>query len=130
MYIFYLIETLQSPVLCKVLDHVLYIYIAPAWKISIHTLSSSSVGDNISCFRSLLYFSPHNLPLPLSFSVTSPVSILSSSCCLYPLFNMDAFSLLTIDNTITSPDTVSQYSSLRIHVSSPLFSMIRHFSLT
>ena len=32
------------------------VYIAPAWYISIHTLSSSSVGDNISCFRSLLYF--------------------------------------------------------------------------
>ena len=43
--------------------------ISPDWHISIHILSSSSVGDNISCFRSLLYFSPHLLPSPLSFSV-------------------------------------------------------------
>ena len=34
------------------------ISIAPAWKTSIHTLYFSSVGDNISCFRSLSYFSP------------------------------------------------------------------------
>ena len=38
--------------------------ITPAWKISIHTLSFSSVGDNITCFLSLSYFSPMT---PVSF---------------------------------------------------------------
>ena len=86
--------------------------IAPVWKISIHTLSSSSVGDNISYFRSLLYFSPHNLPSPLPFSVSPIVLVPSFFCWLSHLLYTDAFRLFTIDKPITVPNTISQHNPL------------------
>ena len=49
-----------------------------AWNVSIHTLSYSSAGDSISCFRSLLYLSPHNVLSSASFNVSSPLSYPSS----------------------------------------------------
>ena len=70
------------------------------------------MSDNISCFCSPLYFSQHNFPSPLPFSVTSPVPLPSSSCWLSPLYNTDAISLFTIDNPILSHNTISQHTTL------------------
>ena len=41
--------------------------IDPAWHLSIHILFSSSVGDSISCFCSLLYLSPNNVSSSVPF---------------------------------------------------------------
>ena len=108
MYVFSHQDIAQSCPLQGILSRL--VFIAPTWHISIHPLSSSSVGGHISCFRSLLYLSPHPLPSPLPFSVSPTVSIASSSCWLSPLFNTDNFSFFTIDTPITPPNTIFQHS--------------------
>ena len=65
------------------------------WFLSIHTLSSSSVCANVSCFRSLLYLSPHLLKSELSFRVSSTEPFPSPSTWLYPIFNAPSFRLFT-----------------------------------
>ena len=44
--------------------------IYPTWFLSIHTLSPSTVGTNVSCFHSLLYLSPHLLSPDPPFRVS------------------------------------------------------------
>ena len=41
--------------------------VSPSWCLSIHSLSSNLVGDNVSCFRSFLYLSPYILSPPSPF---------------------------------------------------------------
>ena len=91
-------------------------------------LSSSSVGDNISCFCSLLYFSLHDLSSPLPFRTSPPVSIPSFSCWLSSfLTRMLSVCLRLI---IQSHHPIQYHNTaFFIHVLSPLSSMTRHFIL-
>ena len=45
--------------------------LCPTWFFSIHTLSSSSIGANVSWFHSLFYFYPHPLKLDSTFHVST-----------------------------------------------------------
>ena len=77
--------------------------LCPTWFFSIHSLSSSSVGANVSCFRSLIYFSPHPLKLDSSFHVSTTESFPSPSSWLSPLFNTSSFSVFTSSSILSSP---------------------------
>ena len=88
--------------------------IDPAWNLSIYTLPFSSAGDNIGCFRSLLYFPPHNVSSSATFHVLSPPSFSSSSYWLSSPFNINTFILFTIDDPTLSSNTIPQQSPIHL----------------
>ena len=88
--------------------------IDPTWNLSIHTLSSSSIGNSISCFRSLLYLFPHNVSSSVLFDVPSPPSFPSSSCWLYSLLNENYFISFTIDAPTLSSNAIPQQSPIHL----------------
>ena len=97
------------------------------WNYSIHTLSSSSISDSISCFRSLLYLFPHNVSSSIPFDVPSPRSFPSSSCWLYSLLN----NFFSFNLPLTpQPYHLILYHSkvLFIYVFYPFSSIIKHFA--
>ena len=63
------------------------------WSLSLQNVSFSSIGTNISCFRSLLYLSSHKFPSDSPFQVSSTQSFPTVSTWLYPLFYTPSFSL-------------------------------------
>ena len=70
-------DTIQPQSLEKIYSQIQRAY--QIWLLFIHTLSFISVGASISCFRSLLYISPHKLPLELPFQVFPTPSFPSTS---------------------------------------------------
>ena len=76
--------------------------VSPSWRLSIHSLSSSLLRDDVSFFRSFLYLSPQTLSLSLSFLVSTTQFFQSSFTWLFPLFNILVFRLFT-----TNPNSAS-----------------------
>ena len=68
-------------------------YLCPTWFLSIHTLSSSSVGANGSCYHSLLYLLSHLLSSDSPIRVFSIQSFPSPPIWLFTIFNTPSFSL-------------------------------------
>ena len=82
----------------------------PTWHISTHTLSSSSFGNKLSCYRSLIHGSSRHLLSNSSFDPDSAPEFPDATPWLSPIFNSLPFSLFTVDKL--SPSPTSQSSSI------------------
>ena len=73
-----------------------------SWHLSLHNFVSNKCGDSVSCYRSCLYLSPHQLLTLSLFSPSSPSEFPNTSSRISPTFNTLSFSLLDMKKYLSS----------------------------
>ena len=84
-----------------------------SWYISAHSLSSSSFGSKLSCYRSLIHGSSLHLLFSSSFTPDSVQEFPDDTPWMIPIFNCLPFILFTVD--IISPSQNSPSSYIPFH---------------